>query len=245
MVEDNQITGWVKIFRSVRSHWLWSNNKPLTNFEAWLTILIEVNHTDKKISIGYDIFDCKRGESINSLDTWAKLFNWNKSKVRRFFIMLQKDNMIVSNNVQKTTHITVCNYETYQGQRNANETQTKRKRNASDTKQESEELKNGKKEYMYSKFYDSEISKATNQNYTNFVKYLFGENMLDKKLVGVLSIDDQLTFKDYLKISTKCEINKLKLGQILTKIENDKKYYKGKTNLYRTLLNWAEGRFAK
>lgn len=104
---------------------------------------------------------------------------------------------------------------------------------------------NKEKKYTYNAFYDSEILKSTNVNYTNFVKYLFGENMLKEKLVGVLSIKNQLTFDEYKKISDKCEVNKLKLGQILTKIENDVKYYKGKKSLYRTLLNWAEGRFAK
>lgn len=104
---------------------------------------------------------------------------------------------------------------------------------------------NEEKIYTYNAFYDSEISKANSTNYTNFVKYLFGENMLKEKLIGVLSIKSQLTFDEYKKISTKCEVNKLKLGQILTKIENDVKYYKGKKSLYRTLLNWAEGRFAK
>lgn len=248
MLEDfreNYGDGWIKIFRSVRSHWIWSSSRPLTNFEAWITILIEVNHSDAKVAFGYDIIECNRGESLNSLDTWAKLFNWNKSKVRRFFTMLQKDSMIVSRSVQKTTHLTVCNYDTYQSVRHASDTQVKRKRHASDTKQEEEELKNKKKEDIYSDFYDSEIKKAKNEKYELFVKYLFGENMLKQKLSGVLSIKNQLSFSEFEKILQKCEANKKKMGDILTNIENDKKYYKGKTSLYRTLLNWAEDRFAK
>lgn len=106
---------------------------------------------------------------------------------------------------------------------------------------------NGNKEkiYLYSKFYDSEIEKSKNQKYNQFVKYLHGENMLKQKLSGVLSIKNQLTGEQFEKILVKCEANKLKMGDILTKIENDKKYYKDKTNLYRTLLNWADGRYIK
>lgn len=151
-VEDNFKSGWIKLFRSIEGHWLWPKNKPLTQFEAWIMILIEVNHIDEKVRIGNDFFTCKRGEKLYSLDTWAALFCWNKSKVRRFFDLLHRDSMIVLKSEHKTTRITVCNYDTYQGERNADETQMKRERNADETQmtpiKECKELKNEKnKEY--------------------------------------------------------------------------------------------------
>ena len=87
------------------------------------------------MNLGNKLINCKRGDSLNSLDTWAKLFGkgWNKSKVRRFFKLLESDNMIVTKNEQKTTRLTVCKYDSYQEVRNADETQVKRKRNASET----------------------------------------------------------------------------------------------------------------
>lgn len=100
-------------------------------------------------------------------------------------------------------------------------------------------------EYIYSQFYDDQISNTTNEDYERFVKYLFGENMLGEKLCGVLSIKNQLTVKEFQIVFDKCKANKKKIGDILTNIENDKKYYKGKTNLYRTLLNWSEDRFIR
>lgn len=131
--QENYGNGWIKLYRSIKNHWILPKNTPRTNFEAWLIMLLEVNHSGQKVQIGYDIIECNRGESLYSLDTWAKLFNWHKSKVRRFFKMLEKDSMIVLNECQKTTHLTICNYELYQGDRNASETQVKRKRNASET----------------------------------------------------------------------------------------------------------------
>ena len=95
------------------------------------------------------------------------------------------------------------------------------------------------------KFYDNQIQKTTNEKYHAFVKYLFGENMLKKPLSGVLSITDQLTADEFEKVMEACERKNKKIGDMLTKIENDKKYYKGKTSLYRTLLNWVEDRFIK
>ena len=99
--------------------------------------------------------------------------------------------------------------------------------------------------YMYSEFYDSEILKSNNQTYKDFVKFLFGENIDKKPLTGVLSIKNQLTEKHFELLMSKCNGNKKLIGDIVTKIDNDKKYWRDKTNLYRTILNWLEGRFIK
>jgi hypothetical protein len=58
--------------------------------------------------------------------------------------------MIVLKSEQVTTRITICNYESYQGERNADETQMTRKRNADETQmtpiKESKEKKESKEE---------------------------------------------------------------------------------------------------
>ena len=124
--------GWIKVHRELQNHWVFENPEHL---KAWLTIIMEVNHTDHKVAIGGKLFECKRGESLKSLDTWARLFgkSWNKSKVRRFFKLLETDSMLVTKNESKTTRLTVCNYCKYQSERNADETQVKRTRNGSET----------------------------------------------------------------------------------------------------------------
>jgi len=125
--------GWISIHRKLQNHWLWDSKKVFSNLEAWIDILMEVNHSNKKVLIGSVLFEVNRGDSIKSLDSWAKRWNWNKSKVRRFFILLEKDNMIVTKNERKTTRLTVCNYGSYQDSRNDNETILKQERNASET----------------------------------------------------------------------------------------------------------------
>lgn len=125
--------GWISVHRKIWEHWLIEKSRPLTRLEAWLKILMEVNHEQKKVSLGNELIIVKRGESINSLDTWARLFNWDKSKVRRFFKLLESDSMIVLKSNRKTTHLNVCNYGDYQDKRNIDETQMKRKRNANET----------------------------------------------------------------------------------------------------------------
>tara|TARA_R110002096_G_scaffold395791_1_gene591327 strand:- start:52 stop:786 length:735 start_codon:yes stop_codon:yes gene_type:complete len=125
--------GWISIHRGIQDNWLWKDEREFSRLEAWLDILLNVNHTPKKVLIKNTLIEVGRGESLRSLDTWGKRWNWNKSRVRRFFNLLQKDSMIVTKNVRVTTLLTVCKYDSYQTIGNTNETQVKHKRNASET----------------------------------------------------------------------------------------------------------------
>ena len=125
--------GWIKFHRKIKNHWLYKERREFSKFEAWTDILLEVNHSENKILIGESLMTVNPGESLNSLDTWAKRWNWSKSKVRRVLKLFQNENMIELKNERKTTRLTVCKYERYQVERNANETQMKRKRHANDT----------------------------------------------------------------------------------------------------------------
>ncbi len=124
--------GWICLHRKILDHWLWSND-PLTESEAWIYILLNVNHKEKKMRIGGRLMTCGKGESLKSLNTWAKEFRWHKSKVRRFFNLLKSDSIIDIANEGKTTRLTVCKWESYQQTRNGVETELKRKRNGVET----------------------------------------------------------------------------------------------------------------
>lgn len=97
--------------------------------------------------------------------------------------------------------------------------------------------------YRYSKFYDSQLEKTDCKKYARFISFLFGDNEDKIKLLGVLSIRDQLTFEQFNNLLSLAESKKCSIMDILLKIENDKKYWKGKTSLNRTLKNWIDGRF--
>ena len=140
--------GWIKIHRKIKDHWLWSSDHRL---KWWLDILLTVNYSDTKVLIKGNLVECKRGQSVRSLETWAKDWNVTKKTVKEFFELLQKDSMLVYESIQISTRITVCNYEDYQEVVNGKETQSKRKVNGEETdttpKQEcKEEIKNEKNE---------------------------------------------------------------------------------------------------
>lgn len=127
--------GYIKLHRRIQSNWIWKKKRIFSQAEAWIDILMEVQHSEKveKVSLGMAILDCHRGESLKSFETWGERWNWHKSKVRRFLTLLQSQNMIELKNEKITTRLKVLQYEEYQGERNTNETQVKHKRNASET----------------------------------------------------------------------------------------------------------------
>ena len=135
------MSGWIKLDREITSHWIFKDS---WKFRNWIDLLTLVNHSEQKVNIKGTVITCNRGETLCSLDTFARRWNCDKSKVRRFFKLLQDDSMIVLKSEHITTRLTICNYDTYQGERNADETQMKRKRHASDT--QTTPNKNDKKE---------------------------------------------------------------------------------------------------
>jgi hypothetical protein len=151
------MSGWIKLHRSITEHWLYTENRKFSKFEAWNDILLTVNYAPAKTIIKGKIIHINRGESILSLESWGKKWNWDKSSVKRFLELLKKDEMIELKNETVTTRLIVCKYDTYQSKENEVETQVKRRRNAGETqtkpiKEEQEEQEEQEEEILYRKF---------------------------------------------------------------------------------------------
>ena len=61
---------------------------------------------------------CRRGQSLKALETWAERWGWSKSKVVRFFKVLKQDGMIECKSEGVTTRLTIVNYDRYNPLRN-------------------------------------------------------------------------------------------------------------------------------
>jgi hypothetical protein len=122
--------GWIKLNRDIVKHWIFKDE---WKFKCWIDLLVLANYSENKVEIKGVLLNCKRGELLYSLESLSNRWGGNKSKVRRFLKLLESDSMIELKSEQVTTRITICNYESYQGERNADETQTKHKRNADET----------------------------------------------------------------------------------------------------------------
>ena len=124
--------GWIRLHRRIIDHWIW---KDPIKLKWWLDILLNANHEDNKVNIGFELFDCKRGQTVRSLQKWAERWNCNKDSARNFLKLLEKDAMISHENIGKSTRITICNYDTYQDVLHDGQTPDKRQTNAERPKQ--------------------------------------------------------------------------------------------------------------
>ena len=118
LVEDyreNYGQGFISLWRSIKKHWIFENDKW---FKWWVIMLFEVNHSPKKVSIGYDIVEVKAGQSIKSLRTWAAILKTDTKQLMKFLKMLEKDGMISKKTIGKgkrtITLINISNYSQYQ-----------------------------------------------------------------------------------------------------------------------------------
>jgi len=122
--------GWISLHRKIQENDLWKEPRVFSRAEAWIDILMEVQHDEKQSEtmIKNVIITCDRGQSIKSIQTWAERWTWSVSMTRRFLHLLKREKMVLIENLRKTTRLTVCNYTTYQQKRISNESHLNLKR---------------------------------------------------------------------------------------------------------------------
>lgn len=110
-------SGWVSIHRSITDHWIWENER-FTKAQAWIDLLLNANHSDKKTMIKGRLIEVKRGQQIRSISTLSRLWKWNSRTVKGFLNALENDAMIAQQSTQLTTTITICKYNDFQENKN-------------------------------------------------------------------------------------------------------------------------------
>lgn len=109
--------GWVKIYRSLSEHWLWED-KPFSKGQAWIDLLLLVNHSEKKALIDGRLETVSTGQTITSTRKLCDRWGWSNTKVRNFLKLLENESMISIKNDSKKTVINVVNYSVYQEHEN-------------------------------------------------------------------------------------------------------------------------------
>ena len=93
---------------------LYKQKRKFSKFEAWIDILLSVNHREGKVLIDYSVETVKRGEFITSEVKLANKWNWDRKTVRKFLTLLQQEEMILKSSTKRWTSITVINWDKYQ-----------------------------------------------------------------------------------------------------------------------------------
>ncbi|MHB8122626.1 MAG: hypothetical protein ACYDG4_10775 [Desulfuromonadaceae bacterium] len=120
-------SGWIKLYRKVRDHPFYKEKRSFSRFEAWTDLLLSASHKDGQLIFGNEVVCLPRGSLITSelklMDRWR----WSKTKLREFFSVLEKDNMIKRITDRKKTTISIVNYGLYHDTETTEDTTVKKK----------------------------------------------------------------------------------------------------------------------
>lgn len=130
--------GWISIHRKIQDDWVW-NDKPFSRGQAWIDLIMMVNHDDNTIIFDGNPKTITRGSCITSMQKLCDRWGWSNTKVKKFLKNLQEDEKILFKIApRKATAITIVNYDKYQGEdisKNITETQQKHNRNITEAQQ--------------------------------------------------------------------------------------------------------------
>lgn len=131
--------GWIKLYRSIRSNWLWEDGNE-RYLKWWIDILLMVNHQPRKVLVNGEFVEIKTGERLTSTVKLSKRWGVSRNTVTKFLKLLEKDEMILaSKSRQNGTTLKVLHYADYQGFEDKKRHQTEQR---TEHKQELKELKN-------------------------------------------------------------------------------------------------------
>lgn len=97
----------------------------------------------------------------------------------------------------------------------------------------------------YSDFYKEELLKSLidgNRYYRIVLEILYGENETSKPLEAVLTIKNQISYAEFLKLEEYKLSNRFSYNDLLLRMENYKDTSKKYTSLYLTIRNWAKSK---
>lgn len=120
--------GWICLHRKIREcDFIW-DDKPFSKGQAWIDLLLQVNHEDKEIMFNGSYKKIERGQTLTSLTKLSEQWGWSRKKTTKFLNELKMAQMLDLKSDNKSTTVTVINYSLYQDMGTAKEPQKNRKR---------------------------------------------------------------------------------------------------------------------
>lgn len=116
--------GWIKLHRSLLEHSFWKENRKFSRAEAWIDILLMVNHANEKVLINGKMVEVRMGNKVTSIKDLSERWNWSKEKVTNFLKLLQAEEMIEYKPETKYTLVKVLKWDFYQSNTGENRNQT-------------------------------------------------------------------------------------------------------------------------
>lgn len=106
--------GWIKLYRSIRSNWIWANGNE-RYAKWWMDLIMMVNHEPRKILVNGNLITIGVGQRLTSIKKLSETWGTTRRTVDRFLSLLEEDKMIeVQKTKTKGTTIKVLHYADYQ-----------------------------------------------------------------------------------------------------------------------------------
>jgi len=250
--------GWVKLHRKILESAMYKalNCKQR---DVMMQCLLLANHAENEWQWGTEIYKCRAGQFITSIEKLTErcASDVKPQSVRTALLKLEKWGFLTNKSTKTGRLITVCNWEIYQRiiidankdkykestkyQQVFNKALTTNKNEKNEKNEENEENINyNKNKYNFNtrKFYDNELAQSNQDSkYRNFVFYMYEKNPFNKPLSNVLSLSEQVTFKQFLSILEHQKEYGYDYKEVLLNMENaDLKKY---ISVTLTLRNWG------
>lgn len=229
--------GWVSVHRQLKDNWLWKD-KPFSKGQAWIDILLRVNHKPNKVPIGNKIIDVYEGQTLWSVKAMADEWGWSRKKVDNFLNTLQTESQITKKSTSKYTLISVVNWELYQTeehQKNINGTSNEHQRNTNNNdNNENNTFSEESDEYKLSNYLYNHIlknnpnhKKPNLQSWSKHIDYMIrldNRNVEDIKRVIKWCQNDEFWKPNILstkKLREKYDALYMKMGNVKGQVEED------------------------
>lgn len=160
--------GWIKLYRSIRSNWLWENGNE-RYAKWWMDILLMVNHKPRKMMDKTNrLVMIETGMTLTSERKLSAKWEVNRRTVHNFLNLLEEEKMISLKRMQnKYTTLKVNNYGNYQSFSSESEPRNAPHNTPRNThEQELKELKNKDSELDFKEFFDY-LNKVTGRSFKN------------------------------------------------------------------------------
>ena len=105
--------GWIKLSRGIKDNLVWQD-KPFSKGQAWIDLLLSVNHADKTILISGNARKIKKGQCWTSEKKLAERWGWSRNKVRHFLHLLKVQGMVTIDGTSNGTALTIVNWAKFQ-----------------------------------------------------------------------------------------------------------------------------------
>ncbi len=106
--------GWIKLYRSMVDNEFWQEERTFSRGEAWIDLLLMVNHEERKVLVGNKTVVVKPGERLTSIAQLSERWGWSRCKTKMFLDLLQEENMITYQSTTKYTLVTIVKWDFYQ-----------------------------------------------------------------------------------------------------------------------------------